>query len=262
MLNKVWFCLLLVGLLYGMAKASWQTWQAPATIAPPTSVERAARPEAPQIAPTTGEDSLKAVGLTAMGKRFNQAVLDAAETSVTICIGLIGIMAVWLGLLNVAKDAGLVDAFARLLQPLMRLLFPEIPNGHPAQGAILTNLSANMLGLDNAATPLGLQAMRELQELNPVKDTATDSMVMFLAINTSSITLIPFTIMGYRALTGSTNPAAPIAGTLVATACSTIFAILVTRWMSHWPRFRVVAEDAGVATDRGLPQEPLNGDVI
>ena len=115
-------------------------------------------------------------GLTAMGKRLNAAVLDAAKTSVEICIGLIGIMALWLGLLNVAKDAGLIDAFARLLRPLMRWLFPEVPDGHPAQGAMLMNLSANMLGLDNAATPMGLKAMDELQTLNPVKDTATNSM--------------------------------------------------------------------------------------
>ena len=127
-------------------------------------------------------------------------------------------MSAMLGLLNVAKDAGLVDAFARLLRPLMRWLFPELPDGHPAQGAMLMNLSANMLGLDNAATPLGLKAMRELQDLNPVKDTATNSMAMFLAINTSSIVLIPFTIIGYRALSGSKNPAEPIAGTLLAVA--------------------------------------------
>jgi spore maturation protein SpmA len=121
----------------------------------------------------------------------------------------------------------------------MRLIFPEIPPGHPAQGAVLMNLSANMLGLNNAATPLGLKAMRELQELNPVKDTATNSMAMFLAINTSSVTIIPMTVIGFRVLTGSKNPAEPIAGTLVATLLSTIVAILVTRWLSGWPRFRM-----------------------
>jgi spore maturation protein A len=221
-LNKIWFALLAIGILYGFAKGTWQTLH-PAPI--PAAVQGDAD------APTTG--------LSAMGRQLNTAVVDAAKTSVEICIGLIGFMALWLGLLNVAKDAGLVDALARLMQPLMRWLFPEIPDGHPAQGAVLMNLSANMLGLDNAATPLGLKAMQELQELNPVKDTATNSMAMFLAINTSSITLVPFTIIGYRVLKGSTNPAAPIAGTILATIVSTVFAIFVTRWMSRWKHYAV-----------------------
>ena len=227
MLNKVWFWLLLVGILYGFGKGAWQSFLQP----PPP-------PAANEEAQTSDE-----TGLTAMGKRLNAAVLDAASTSVELCIGLIGIMAVWLGLLNVAKDAGLVDAFARLLRPLMRWLFPELPDGHPAQGAMLMNLSANMLGLDNAATPLGLKAMRELQDLNPVKDTATNSMAMFLAINTSSIVLIPFTIIGYRALSGSKNPAEPIAGTLLATVVSSLIAVYITRWMSRWPRYQVEPEE-------------------
>lgn len=230
MLNKVWFWLLLVGILYGFGKGAWQSWSAPEA-APPVAAASADDADIP-----TDER-----GLRAAGKRLNDAVIDAANTSVTICIGLIGFMALWLGLLNVAKDAGLVDAFARLLRPLMRWLFPEVPDGHPAQGAMLMNLSANMLGLDNAATPLGLKAMRELQELNPVKDTATNSMAMFLAINTSSITLVPITIMGYRSLSGSQNPAEPVAGTLLATLVSTVFAILITRWLSGWRMFQVAA---------------------
>ena len=234
MLNKVWFWLLCIGIVYGFARASYESIY---LTHPAAGAETPAEP--PKSAPEAAvADEL---GLEAMGKRLNAATLDAATTSVEICIGLIGIMALWLGLLNVAKDAGLVDAFARLLRPLMRVLFPEIPDGHPAQGAVLMNLSANMLGLDNAATPMGLKAMRELQELNPVKDTATNSMAMFLAINTSSITLIPFTIIGYRALNGSKNPAEPIMGMLLATLLSTIVAIFVTRWLSRWPRFQVRA---------------------
>src|SRR6185295_13790505 len=139
----------------------------------------------------------------------------AAKTSVEICIGLIGIMALWLGLLNIAKDAGLIAAFARIMRPLMRWLFPEVPDGHPAQGAMLMNFSANMIGLDNAATPMGLKAMEELQTLNPVKDTATNSMAQFLAINCGSITLIPFTIISFRYLSGSKDPAGIILGTLI-----------------------------------------------
>lgn len=186
-----------------------------------------------------GEQTLDHGPLAAMGERLTTATVEAATSAVELCLGLIGFMALWLGLMNIAQDAGLVDAFARLLRPLMRIVFPEIPTGHPAQGAVLMNLSANMLGLNNAATPLGLNAMRELQDLNPVKDTATNSMAMFLAINTSSITLIPMTVIGYRVLTGSKNPAEPIAGALLATLFSTIIAILITRWLSRWRRFQI-----------------------
>lgn len=246
MLNKVWFALLCFGIVYGLAKGSWGSLNEPPLPSAPAGLGEL---DALEPVPPAASDKGAATGLTTMGKRLNQAVLDAAETSVTICIGLIGIMAMWLGLMNVAKDAGLVDAFAWLLRPLMRFLFPEVPDGHPAQGAILMNLSANMLGLDNAATPLGLKAMRDLQELNPVKDTATDSMAMFLAINTSSITLIPFTIMGYRALSGSKDPASFTAGAILATAISTVFAVVVTRWMSRWNRFRVVADTTKAASE-------------
>jgi spore maturation protein SpmA len=232
-LNKVWFALLLIGIVYGFAKGSWQSLDRPAAPLPESTDSEAST-----------SDTDNATGLSAMGKRLNGAVIDAAVTAVEICIGLIGFMALWLGMLNIAKDAGLVDALARLLRPLMRWLFPEIPDGHPAQGAVLMNLSANMLGLDNAATPLGLKAMSDLQELNPVKDTATNSMAMFLAINTSSIVLVPFTIVGYRVLKGSENPAAPIVGTLLATFASTLFAIFITRRMSRWKRYAVEpAED-------------------
>ncbi|MGD9633722.1 MAG: nucleoside recognition domain-containing protein [Pirellulales bacterium] len=251
MLNKVWFWLLLVGILYGFGKGAWQSWSAPAL---PPAAEQGTEQE------NNAKDKLAATppetGLAAMGRQLNKATLDAATASVEICITLIGIMALWLGLLNIAKDAGLVDAFARLLRPLMRWLFPEIPDGHPAQGAILMNLSANMLGLDNAATPMGLKAMRELQELNPVKDTATDSMVMFLAINTSSITLVPFTIIGYRVASGSVDPARPMVAILMATTVSTVVAIVATRWLSRWPRFRVAAQTGDGNFDPGVrPKE-------
>jgi spore maturation protein A len=239
MLNKVWFGLLCIGIVYGLVKGSWQSLYAAEDVPRPQSADRSQAP------PTEADKAAEPLGLTAMGKRLNDAVLDAAQTTVTICIGLIGIMAVWLGLLHVAKDAGLVDALARWLQPLMRLLFPEVPDGHPAQGAMLMNLSANMLGLDNAATPMGLKAMRELQELNPIKDTATDSMAMFLAINTSNITLVPFTIIGYRALSGSQNPAEPLAGTLLVTTISTIVAVIAARWLSRRPRYQIVASAVG-----------------
>lgn len=239
MLNKIWFWLLCIGIVYGFAKASYQS-----VMAPVLAEEKAVEGDAPAPSRPTDEATVARgdeLPLVEMGKRLNEAVLDAAKTTVELCLFLIGIMAMWLGLLNIARDAGLVDAFARLLRPLMRWIFPEVPDGHPAQGAMLMNLSANMLGLDNAATPMGLKAMQELQKLNPVKDTATNSMAMFLAVNTSSITLVPFTIIGYRAIKGSEDPAAPIAGTLLATLVSTAAAILITRWMSRRPGYQVAA---------------------
>ena len=241
MLNKIWFCLLCAGILYGFAKASYQTATGSKPLQPAADV-------VPSNA-TGSEVKNDETAFVAMGKRLNGATLDAATTAVEICIGLIGIMALWLGLLHIARDAGLVDAFARLLRPLMRWLFPEIPDGHPAQGAILMNLSANMLGLDNAATPMGLKAMTELQTLNPVKDTATNSMAMFLAINNSSVTIIPITIIGFRALTGSLNPTEPLAGTLIVTTISTISAVLIVRWLSGRPAYRVAAEGPQPVSD-------------
>ena len=234
MLNKIWFALLCIGILYGFAKASYQTATGSRPLPPP------AENAASSADGSKGENEDTAY--VAMGKRLNGAVLEAADSAVKICIGLIGIMALWLGLLNIARDAGLVDAFALMMRPLMRWLFPGIPNGHPAQGAILMNLSANMLGLDNAATPMGLKAMTELQTLNPVKDTATNSMAMFLAINNSSVTIIPITIIGFRALTGSRNPTEPLAGTLIVTTISTVSAVFIARWLSGLPGYRVAAE--------------------
>ena len=232
MLNKIWFGLLCLGILYGFVKASYHT--ATGVQPPPTD------------AASTGPDAANAenqeTAFVAMGKRLTGATLDAATSAVEICLGLIGFMALWLGLLNIARDGGLVDAFARMMRPLMRWLFPGIPNGHPAQGAILMNLSANMLGLDNAATPMGLKAMTELQTLNPVKDTATNSMVMFLAINNSSVTIIPITVIGVRAITGSLNPTEPLAGTLIVTAISTISAVMLVRWLGRRPAYQVPAE--------------------
>ena len=142
--------------------------------------------------------------------------------AVEICIEYIGLMALWLGLMKIAEEGGLVAFLARLVRPVMRLLFPSIPKDHPAIGAMLMNISANMLGLDNAATPLGLKAMKELQTLNPEKDTATNDMIMFLAINTSSVTLIPYGVMAWRAAKDSVNPQIILGPALLATFFSTL----------------------------------------
>jgi len=224
MLNKIWFGLLLIGIVYSFGRGAYNTLWPP---------EQAAVVDAENRAPLGDRN------LHQMGKDLNAAALSAAEVSMEICLGLIGIMALWLGLLAVARDAGLVDALARLLSPLMRWLFPDVPDGHPAQGAMLMNISANMLNLDNAATPLGLKAMQELQTLNPQKDTATNSMAMFMAINTSSVTLVPFTIIGYRALSGSENPAEPTLGIILVTSISTIVAVIVTRLLARSSRFAI-----------------------
>ncbi|MFH0794327.1 MAG: nucleoside recognition domain-containing protein [bacterium] len=163
------------------------------------------------------------------GKALTDDTVSIAETAVKICIGYISMMALWLGIMRVAEDAGLISVLARSMSPLMRFLFPRIPADHPASGAMLMNIAANMLGLDNAATPLGLKAMRELQALNKNKDTATDSMIMFLAINTSSVTLVPFSIFAYRSLFNSANPQVILGPATLATFCSTAAAIIIVK---------------------------------
>lgn len=231
MLNKIWFWMLVIGILYGFSKGAWNTWEG-----------RSAADSAPAAATQPGSETAAGVpkdsrNLREMGQALNSATIESARTSVEICIGLIGIMALWLGLLKIAEDSGMVAALANLLRPLMRWLFPDVPDGHPAQGAMLMNLSANMLGLDNAATPLGLKAMEELQSLNPHKDIASNAMAMFLAINTSSLTIIPFTIIGYRVLKGSADPAGPLAAMILTTSVTVTVAVTVTKLLSKSKRY-------------------------
>jgi spore maturation protein SpmA len=154
-------------------------------------------------------------------------MVSAAESSVTLAIGLIGVMALFLGLMKVAEAGGLLVIIAKTVRPLMIRLFPEVPPDHPAMGAIILNMSANALGLGNAATPFGIRAMQELDSLNPNKGTATNAMALFLAINTSSITLLPTGVIALRAAAGSSDPAGILPTTLFATICSTTVAILV-----------------------------------
>ena len=230
MLNKIWFWLVVIGIAYGLSKGIYE--EAADHVQPPAAaVANDGKAEV---------DANPKRGLIASGERITKAVIDSAEVAVELCMGLIGIMALWLGLLRVASDAGLVESMARLLRPVIRWLFPDVPDGHPAQGAIVMNLSANMLGLENAATPLGLNAMQELQKLNPHPDTATNAMAMFLAINTSNVTLIPFTTIGYRALAGSEDPTQPLLGTLVVTSVATAVAVVVARSLSKLPRYQIV----------------------
>lgn len=154
------------------------------------------------------------------------STFSSAETAFTISLGLTGVLSLWLGIMRIGEKGGVVAAFARLLSPVFCRLFPDIPKGHPVTGTIFMNIAANMLGLDNAATPMGLKAMEQLQELNPKKDTATNPMIMFLVLNTSGLTLIPISIMVYRAQLGAAQPTDVFMPILLATFFSTLVGIV------------------------------------
>ena len=182
----------------------------------------------------TDENSFKAevifeaVSFTKM-KDVTSAVLEYAGTAVTIALGLIGIMALWLGVMKVAEEAGLIKIIARSLKPFTKRLFPEIPSEHPAMSSMIMNISANMLGLGNAATPFGLKAMEEMEKINPNKGTASNSMVTFLAINTAGFTLTPATAIAVRAASGSSNPAIIIGTTIFGALCATIAGVTAAK---------------------------------
>lgn len=156
---------------------------------------------------------------------------EMANLAVEIALGLIGVMALWLGLFRVAEQGGLIALVSRVMAPLLTRLMPEVPANHPALGSVTMNLAANFLGLDNAATPMGLKAMRDLQTLNPDPDTATNAQILFLVLNTSSVTLLPVTIFLYRAQQGSTEPAAVFLPILMATSASTLVGLLSVAWV-------------------------------
>jgi len=160
------------------------------------------------------------------------AALKGAQTAVDFALGLIAIMAFWLGIMKVAEEAGLVRLLSRIVKPVTAFLFPSVPRDHPAMGAIIMNLSANILGLGNAATPMGLIAMKELQKLNRSDPrTASDAMCTFLALNTSCITIIPATVIGIRIKAGSANPTEIVGTTIFATACGMTVGVIVDRIM-------------------------------
>ncbi len=171
-----------------------------------------------------------------------KAAFDSANTAVSIALDLIGIMALWLGIMNIAEKGGLVNILARAIKPVSRRLFPEIPPEHPAMGAMILNIAANYLGLSNAATPLGLKAMEELQKLNKIKDTASNSMATFLALNTASITLIPATVIAVRTSLGSKTPTDIIGTTIFASCCATITAVIVVKLFQRLPVFKIKEE--------------------
>ena len=169
-----------------------------------------------------------------------EAAIAMSKTSVEIAIGLVGIMALWLGTMRIAEESGLIQIIARALRPITIRLFPDVPSDHPAIGSIVLNMAANMLGLVNAATPMGLKAIKELQELNQQKDTATDAMCTFLAINTSSVQIIlPATVVG---LMGAASNQIFIT-TIIATGLSTVAAIVSVKFLSKMKRFKIEATD-------------------
>lgn len=209
MLNYIWLALLVIGILVAAGKDFSQ----PADPAAPTPY--------PHLTKVT-----------------NDGIVGSAKRAVELAIGLIGIMALWLGVMKIAEQAGLIAALARLLKPVTTRLFPDVPAEHPAMGAMIMNISANMLGLANAATPLGLKAMEELNKLNRKIGTATDAMCTFLVINTSNVQIIPATVIGLRVAAGSSNPTEIIGPVIAATALSTIIGVIVVKALAKLPVYK------------------------
>ncbi|HON07540.1 MAG TPA: nucleoside recognition domain-containing protein [Verrucomicrobiota bacterium] len=178
-------------------------------------------------------------GATLQFKELTDEIIKAAGTSVTIAIGLIGIMAMWLGAMRIAEKAGIIQSISKFLKPVLKWLFPDVPENHPAMGSMVMNIAANMLGLSNAATPLGLRAMKDLQSLNPNPNVATNAMCTFLAINTSSVQLIPMTAIAVLAAAGSLNPTAIVGTSLIATLFSTIAGVGSAKIMEKWRIFKI-----------------------
>lgn len=196
-------------------------------------------------------------------ERLSKAMVESAGGAVELAIGLIGVMTLFLGLMKVAEAGGLLSMISRVIRPLMVWLFPEVPPGHPAMGAMILNLSANVMGLGNAATPFGIRAMQELEKLNPHPGTATNAMVLFIAINTASVTLLPTGVIALRAAAGSTNPAGIMPTTLFATVSATLVTIFATRALQRFfpvPRGAVPVQAApGTPTDPDPAESPLPG---
>ena len=182
-----------------------------------------------------------AVGITAAASQgeihlITSATIEGVNEAVKIAIGLIGIISLWSGMMKIATDAGLMNILAKLMHPIASMLFPEIPKNHPAMGAILLSMSANILGLGNACTPLGIKAIEELQKINPEPESASNSMCTFLAITSSSLTIVPTTIIALRTAANSNNPTEIIGTTIAATLASTTAAVIVDRFLRKFMR--------------------------
>ena len=175
-------------------------------------------------------------------RAVTQAAIDFAATAVEIALALVGVMALWLGLMKIAEEAGLVQLLSKVLAPITKKVFPDIPPDHPAIGSIIMNIAANMLGLNNAATPLGLKAMEELNSLNPKPGTATNAMVTFLAINTGGLILIPATAIAVRAASGSANPGIIIGTSMFGALCATVAGVTASKLLQKLPWYRIESE--------------------
>ncbi len=223
MLNYIWFAMIIGAILLAIGTDLYNEAIAPEPVAAIEGEPRNLNTE------------------TKLGQ-VTTAAIKAANTAVEIAIGLIGIMALWLGVMKVAEEAGLTKVLARMVKPITRWLFPSIPSEHPAIGAMIMNIAANMLGLSNAATPLGLKAMEELDKLNPNKGEATDDMCTFLVLNTSAITLVPATAIAIRASLGSQNPQMIIIPAILAATCATIVGITTVKLIQSFNRKRAKAK--------------------
>ena len=178
-------------------------------------------------------------GINGKIEDVTKSAIDSAGSSVTIAIGLIGVMALWLGIMKIAEDSGLMKLLAKAIAPIMRWLFPDVPSGHPAMGSMTMNIAANMLGLNNAATPLGLRAMEDLETLNKHPGIATNAMCTFLAINTAGVQLIPATMISIMASAGSKDPTAIIGTTIAATGTAVIAGVTAVKILERLPIFSV-----------------------
>ena len=177
------------------------------------------------------------MGDTTLFQKMVDATFDSSKTAFEVSLGLTGVLALWLGIMKIGEKAGIVNVLARMLSPVFTKLFPDIPKNHPVMGSIFMNIASNMLGLDNAATPTGLKAMAQMQELNTKKDTATNPMIMFLVLNTSGLTIIPTSILAFRSANGAAQPTDVFIPILLATAVATIAGIIIT---SLWQRINLL----------------------
>lgn len=227
MLNYIWFAMIIGAILLAAGTDFYNEVIAPEPVAVVEGEQRNLNTD------------------TKLGQ-VTSAAIKAANTAVEIAIGLIGIMALWLGVMKVAEEAGLTRVLARMVKPITRWLFPSIPSEHPAIGAMIMNIAANMLGLSNAATPLGLKAMEELDKLNPNKGEATDDMCTFLVLNTSAITLIPATAIAIRASLGSQNPQMIIIPSIMAATCATIVGVTTVKLIQSFNRKKKAKAEAKV----------------
>jgi spore maturation protein A len=184
-------------------------------------------------------------GINGKIENVTKSAIDAAGSSVTIAIGLIGVMALWLGIVKIAEDSGLMSILAKIIAPIMKRLFPDVPAGHPALASMTMNIAANMLGLSNAATPLGLKAMEDLEKLNEHPGTATNAMCTFLTINTAGLQIVPATMIAVMASAGSKDPTAIIGTTIAATFLALIAGITAVKILERLPIFSASREPKG-----------------